>query len=166
MTPDILQDDKNWSELDLTTLSEMAVDAVLKHQRLDPEIVEVSILATSDLRIAELNSDFREKPLPTNVLSWPSEDLGAEAAGGTPLPPQPDPDGTLPLGDIAIAFETCAREAEEMGKPLAEHVTHLIVHGVLHLLGYDHIRDPDATLMQGIEAEILGKLGYNDPYND
>ena len=76
----------------------------------------------------------------------------------------PEPGFDSELGDIAIAFETCAREAAEGQKPLSDHVTHLIVHGVLHLLGYDHIRDEDATLMQAIEVEVLGKLGLPDPY--
>jgi probable rRNA maturation factor len=70
------------------------------------------------------------------------------------------------LGDIAIAYDTCAREAADGGKPLADHVTHLIVHAVLHLLGYDHENDPDALLMEGIETEILGKMGLPDPYGE
>ncbi len=69
------------------------------------------------------------------------------------------------LGDLAIAFETCAREAQEAGKTMADHVTHLIVHGTLHLLGYDHLRDGDATLMENLETEILGKMGIADPYS-
>ena len=76
------------------------------------------------------------------------------------LPEGPDPE----LGDIAIAFDTCARESEAAGKPMRDHVTHLLVHGVLHLLGYDHIRDKDAALMEGLEVEILGKLGLSNPY--
>jgi probable rRNA maturation factor len=68
------------------------------------------------------------------------------------------------LGDIAIAYETCAAEAEVVGKPLAQHTTHLIVHSTLHLLGFDHDRDLDATLMERLEVEILGNLGLADPY--
>ncbi len=68
------------------------------------------------------------------------------------------------LGDIALAWETCAAEADQAGKPMADHVTHLIVHGTLHLLGFDHERDADAVLMEGIEVEVLGKLGLSDPY--
>ena len=108
-------------------------------------------MGCDDARIAELNGDFRDKPQPTNVLSWPSEERGAAQPGAAPaLPTGPDPE----LGDIAIAYETCAREAAEQGKPMADHVTHLIVHAVLHLLGYDHIRDADATLMEATEVEI------------
>ena len=78
----------------------------------------------------------------------------------------PGIDGMLELGDIALAFETCAAEAAAAEKPLDAHVTHLIVHGLLHLLGYDHENDPDATLMEGLEREILGKMGYDDPYKE
>ena len=124
----------------------------------------MSVLACDDVRIATLNADFRDKPMPTNVLSWPEEDLGPEEAGAEPLTPQPDPDGTLSLGDIAIAYDTCAREAAEQDKPFEAHVTHLLVHGTLHLLGYDHIRDRDATRMEAVEVEVLGKLGLPDPY--
>ena len=81
-----------------------------------------------------------------------------------PRAPEAGFDGVTTLGDVAIAYETCATEAGVSGKPMAEHVTHLVVHGVLHLLGYDHIRDPDAALMQGIETKILGKMGLDDPY--
>jgi probable rRNA maturation factor len=76
----------------------------------------------------------------------------------------PTPGGMIELGDIAISYDTCAAEARAAGKPITAHVTHLIVHGVLHLLGYDHIDDTDAALMERLEVEILGKLGLDDPY--
>ena len=72
----------------------------------------------------------------------------------------------IELGDIAIAFETCQSEADKAGLSLVDHTTHLIVHGVLHLLGYDHVRDQDATLMEGLETDILGSMGLDDPYRD
>jgi probable rRNA maturation factor len=82
------------------------------------------------------------------------------------LAPEPDFTGVIALGDIAIAWETCEREANSAGKPMQDHVTHLIVHGGLHLLGYDHIRDADATLMECLETRILGKMGLDDPYKE
>lgn len=94
----------------------------------------------------------------------PTPNWGPRLRGGAPLAPTPDFDGTLELGDIAISYDTCASEAAQAGKPMADHVTHLLVHGMLHLLGYDHIRDLDATLMERTEVEILGKLGLDDPY--
>lgn len=161
---DVILEDDRWQGLGFEALAERAAAAVFAHLGLDPEVWEIAVLACNDARIAELNADFRDKPTPTNVLSWPSEERGAEQAGAPPEPPEPgfDPE----LGDIAIAYDTCAREAEAAGKPLAEHVTHLMVHGVLHLLGYDHIRDKDATLMEGLEAVILGKMGIADPYRE
>lgn len=161
MLTDLGIEDRRWAEIELADLAETAATATLERLGLEPSAFEIAILACNDARIADLNADFRGKPQPTNVLSWPSDERGAVSDGETPLPPNPaDPE----LGDIAIAFETCAREAQDAGKPIADHVTHLIVHGVLHLLGYDHERDGDATLMEGLETEILGKLGLPDPY--
>ncbi|MCA1774152.1 MAG: rRNA maturation RNase YbeY [Loktanella sp.] len=161
MPVEIVCEDGRWSDLD--GLATRACDATLSELGLDPFVWEVSLLACDDARIATLNADFRGKPQPTNVLSWPSEERGAQMAGEAPFPPDPtDPE----LGDIAIAFETCAREAAELGKSLPDHATHLIVHGVLHLLGYDHERDADALLMEGLESQILGNLGLDDPYKD
>lgn len=159
-------DDSRWLALDLPTLAEVAANAVLKARHLDAEQCEIGLLACDDARIAQLNREFRGKDGATNVLSWPSEDLTPEVAGTEPALPQPDFAGEMGLGDIAIAWDTCVREAAEADKPLADHVTHLVVHGVLHLLGFDHIRDPDATLMQQLEIEILGRLGMDDPYRE
>ncbi|HKK87097.1 MAG TPA: rRNA maturation RNase YbeY [Roseovarius sp.] len=162
MLTDTLMEDHRWQEFGLEALAETAARATLTHLGLDPADWQIAVLACDDARIATLNAEFREKSAPTNVLSWPSEDRAADAPGASPVLPQPgfDPE----LGDIAIAYDTCAREAAEQGKPFADHVTHLMVHGVLHLLGYDHIRDQDATLMETTEVAILGKLGLPDPY--
>lgn len=163
MNLELTVEDDRWQGLE--PLCQRAIGAVLDHSRLDSDLCEVSLLACNDTRIAELNAEFREKPTATNVLSWPAEDLAADVAGENPHAPEPDFTGEIALGDIAISYDTCAREAEEAGKSVADHVTHLIVHGTLHLLGYDHIREPDALLMEGIEVKILGKLGIDDPYN-
>jgi probable rRNA maturation factor len=163
---DIVIEDDRWAALELEALAHAAAQATLGHLGLDPEQAELTLLACNDERIAALNGDFRGKPRATNVLSWPAEERGAVTPGGDPLPVEPGIDGMLELGDIALAFETCAAEAEAAGKPLADHVTHLVVHGLLHLLGYDHENDPDALLMEGLEREILGKMGYDDPYRE
>ena len=157
MNVDLVIEDDRWTAAGLAALAERACGAALEH--LGIVGAHLSLLACDDARIAELNADFRGKPTPTNVLSWPSEERGATAPGGDPLPPR-----DLELGDIAIAWETCAREAEAAGTPFADHVRHLLVHGTLHLLGYDHIDDKDAGLMEALEVEILGKLGIADPY--
>ncbi|MBY6058677.1 rRNA maturation RNase YbeY [Leisingera daeponensis] len=164
MTLDITIEDGRWQDAGLEALAGEAISAVLAHFALDASMCEISLLACDDPRIADLNAEFREKPVPTNVLSWPAEDLAAEADGGVPQPPEADFTGEIPLGDIAVSFDTCAREAVEAGKSLADHTRHLIIHGMLHLLGYDHIRDRDAALMEGIEILILGKLGIANPY--
>lgn len=166
MSIDITIEDDRWEALGLSALCDRACAAALDHLGLDLDECEISLLACDDDRIAVLNADFRAKPVPTNVLSWPEADLAAEIAGETPDAPEPDIMGEIALGDIAIAWETCEREAAEQGKRMEDHVTHLIVHGLLHLLGYDHVRDADATLMEGLETTILGELGLDDPYKD
>ena len=162
MLTEVLAEERRWRVLDLGALSERAAQATLANLGLDPDSFEISILACNDARIADLNADFRGKPQPTNVLSWPSAERGADLAGGTPELPDARTDSEL--GDIAIAYGVCVAEAEASGKSLSDHATHLIVHAVLHLLGYDHIRDADATLMEACEVAILGKLGISDPY--
>ena len=162
MIVDCLTEDHRWDALDLDRLADTAARAVLEHLNLDPEAFEISLLACNDARIAELNADFRGKPQPTNVLSWPSSERGAAVAGA--LPRLPSAGGDPELGDIAIAWETCAAEAAAAGKTLTDHALHLLVHGTLHLLGFDHERDADAALMEGIESGVLGKLGVADPY--
>ena len=155
-----LIEDARWTQAGLETLAQQACDAVLSALDLSPEL-EISLMGCDDTRICELNGTFRDKPTPTNVLSWPSEERATSEDGGTPAAPDlTDPE----LGDIAIAYDTCAREADAQGKPFEHHVTHLIAHGVLHLLGYDHERAQDAALMEKLETQILAKLGVPDPY--
>ena len=107
----------------------------------------LAILLADDARLAALNTAFRAKAGPTNVLSFPAPS---------------NPEGWL--GDVALAFETCRREAEAQGKRLEHHLQHLVAHGVLHLVGYDHETDAEASVMEGLEAEILASLGAPDPY--
>ncbi len=147
---DVLVEDERWS--DLERLARIAVPTVLSDAGLDGAF-EVAILGCDDARIAALNAEFREKPAPTNVLSWPSEE---RAPGEVPEEPE--------LGDIAIAFDTCAREAAEQGKPFEAHVVHLLVHATLHLLGHDHEGEAEAEAMEATEVRILGALGFPDPY--
>jgi probable rRNA maturation factor len=154
-----LVEDARWEALDLEGLAERAARATLERLGLEPLAYEISLLGCSDKRIAELNEDFRGKPQPTNVLSWPSEERGAGKAGEMPHLPAPAPPVPLGLGDVAIAFDTCEREAREAGKPLPEHALHLLVHGTLHLLGFDHERDADAELMEGSRPRSSGGSG-------
>ncbi len=160
MSIDVIIEDTRWADAGLEALAERAADATLTHLGLDPEAWEIALLGTDDARIAALNADFRDRPQATNVLSWPSAERGADTAGTDPEPPKGGPE----LGDIALAFETCQREAAQQGKPPEQHFLHLIVHGVLHLLGYDHIRDADGDLMESHEIAILAELGVPNPY--
>lgn len=157
----VIEDDR-WQDAGLERLAARAAEATLTHLGLDPAEWEIAVLGCDDARIAALNEDFRDKAAATNVLSWPSAERGAAVDGAVPDQPEAGPDPEL--GDIAIAYDTCAQEARLAGRPMEDHVTHLIVHGILHLLGYDHVRDKDATLMERTEVEILGKLGLPDPY--
>jgi probable rRNA maturation factor len=156
--------DARWgAALDLEAISAVALNAICARLKIDADESEVSVLACDDVRIKELNADFREKDKATNVLSWPALERGADE-GCSPDVPQPDVFGSIELGDIAISYDTCDLEAREAGKPFEHHVTHLIVHGILHLLGYDHISDADAALMEQLETELLETLGIPDPY--
>jgi probable rRNA maturation factor len=158
-------EDERWQALGLEPLALRAVQATLAELGLPELGFTVALMGCDDARIANLNAAFRKKDLPTNVLSWPYDDLAADDDGGSPDQPEPgDADDPQSLGDIAIAYDTCAREAVKAGKPLADHATHLIVHGLLHCLGYDHVRDGDAERMEATEVRILATLGLSDPY--
>lgn len=163
---DTVIEDARWEILGLEALAERAVLAAFAELGLPPQDFALCVMGCDDARIAALNGDFRAKPLPTNVLSWPSQERAAKLAGEAPDAPMSSADDAPEeLGDIAIAYETCQREAQAAAKPMADHVSHLLVHGFLHLLGYDHIREADAGLMEGTEVRILARLGLRDPYS-
>ncbi len=165
--PDLLIEDARWHDAGLARLAERGCGATLAHFALPPERFAVSLLGCDDARIAHLNAEFREKPAPTNVLSWPACERGPARPGAVPDLPRPTADGPPEeLGDIAISFDTCQREARAFGRSFEFHATHLLVHATLHLLGYDHMSPQDARLMEGIEREILARLGFGDPYGD
>jgi probable rRNA maturation factor len=112
---------------------------------------ELCVHLADDAHVRELNARWRGLDKPTNVLSFPAAD--AANLGQARL-----------LGDIVLAFETVAREAEDEGKPLADHYRHLVVHGFLHLIGFDHETDADAEAMEAMETRVLAQLGVADPY--
>jgi len=154
-----------WEEIGIAALADAACLATLDLLGIAPAGFGVVVLACDDARIAALNAEFRDMPRPTNVLSWPSDERAPSRAGAGPAPPRPgSADDPAHLGDIALAWETCRREAEAAGRPLRAHALHLLVHGCLHLLGYDHVRQADAALMEGLETQILATLGVPDPY--
>ena len=150
---DIAVEAEGWGALpDLEPLVRRAVAAALVEAGPDLEGErELSVLLCEDAAIRRLNAQWRGQDKPTNVLSFP--------AAGSSLPGAP-----LLLGDIAVAWETTRREADQEGKTLEAHLAHLLVHGVLHLLGHDHATDPQAEAMEGLERRILERLGIADPY--
>jgi probable rRNA maturation factor len=117
---------------------------------------EISVVLTNDAEIKTLNHDYRDKDKPTNVLSFPLMDINSGAPLGDPVA----------LGDVVFAYETIAREAKEQDKSFVDHLTHLLIHGVLHLVGYDHIADQEAEIMEKLEIHILKGLGIENPYKD
>lgn len=148
---------------DWETLAKRACQAALKATpyatwSAAPFTAEISVRLTDDAEVQALNRDYRQKDKPTNVLSFPmiQPDL-METVANTD-------DGEVLVGDIVLARETCVREALEKGISTADHATHLIVHGTLHLLGYDHIDDGEAEAMEAIERDVLASLGLADPY--
>jgi probable rRNA maturation factor len=118
---------------------------------------ELAVMLTDDTGIRTLNSNWRGIDKPTNVLSFPA--LPPTGSGGPDQAPRM-------LGDIAIAYETTRKEADDEQKPFDHHLSHLAIHGFLHLMGYDHETDDDAETMEGLEQDILAQLGIPDPYTD
>ena len=152
-------EDGGWpDEETLFALSEKVLGAAAgflsteEKQPFPPMPVEVSLVFTDDESIRQINAEWRQKDKPTNVLSFPAY----------PIEPGDKP-GPM-LGDIVIARETVAREAVDLDKSFDDHLTHLMVHGFLHLFGYDHIEKDEAEEMEGLETRILAALGLSDPY--
>lgn len=113
---------------------------------------ELSLVLANDAMVRDLNRDWRGKDKPTNVLSFPAEDE------------MDIPEAPRMLGDVVLAYETLCREAEAQSKRVEDHLSHLVIHGVLHLLGYDHIEDIEAQEMEALEAQLLESLGISNPY--
>ena len=157
---DIVIEADGWAELPgIEALAIRAVTAALaaaeRHSggvKTMPD-AELVLLFTDDAAIRDLNSRFRGKANATNVLSFPAVELAK--LGKSPM-----------IGDLALAYETCAREAATEAKSLSAHVTHLIVHGTLHLVGFDHETDSDADKMEALERAVLADLDIADPYAD
>ncbi len=152
-----------WDGADWPLLAQRAVAAALAqtpHGAMADAapLVEVSVRLTGDAEVQTLNRDYRGKDKPTNVLSFPQYDAGDFAMLAN------TDDGEILLGDIVLALETCTREATERGISIADHAAHLIVHGTLHLVGYDHQDDASGDAMEALETKALATLGLADPY--
>ena len=134
-----------------------AIAAAAEAVDADVADTEIAVMLTDDAGIRTLNGNWRGIDKPTNVLSFPA--LPPTGPGG------PD-DAPRMLGDIAIAYETTRKEADDEQKPFDHHLSHLAIHGFLHLIGYDHEKDDDAEIMEALEQEVLTQLGIPDPYAD
>lgn len=146
---DVIIDDERWAAA-LGDAAALAEECRTAAAGFEPRLHSgAALLLADDAALRDLNGRFRGIDKPTNVLSFPSGGGGADF-----------------LGDIAIAFETCRREAESEGISFRDHAAHLIVHGLLHLAGYDHEEDEEAERMESLETEILARLGIADPYGD
>lgn len=158
------QAEADWPEADWETLATRAAAAALAQSPYGewaswPSVIEVAVRLTSDEEVRQLNKQYRHKDKPTNVLSFSmiQPDLLEAVTMNTD-------DGEVILGDIVLAYGVCAREAETRGIPVQDHAAHLIVHGTLHLLGYDHQGDSEAEAMEEMERTALRDLGLHDPY--
>jgi probable rRNA maturation factor len=149
---DVVHESGDWSPLDaVDDAVRAAADALAAELKISAS--EACVALSSDPEVERLNATYRGKQAPTNVLSFPAE------------PDQPErPGGTRFLGDLVLASETLSREAAELGLPVKHHLQHLVVHGLLHLLGYDHETDDEAEAMEAAEVRILARLGIADPY--
>lgn len=153
ITIDIAIHDQGWADKEsLKKLATEAAGATFARLDLQDTASELSLVFTDDAEIRRLNAQWRNRDKATNVLSFPAFPV---RAGEKPGPM---------LGDIILARETIEQEADRQGKPLAHHLSHLIVHGLLHLLGYDHENDSDAEIMETLEREIVDTLAIPDPY--
>ncbi|NWK98616.1 rRNA maturation RNase YbeY [Sphingobium lactosutens] len=157
--------EEGWPGIDWELLAQRAVSTAIAHSpyaafATDQALYEVAVKLTSDDEVHSLNRAYRDKDKPTNVLSFPmvQDDL-LQATANTD-------DGEILLGDIVLAEGVCAAEAAEKGISVADHATHLIVHGTFHLLGYDHMEDNEAEAMEALEIAALLSMGLSDPYGD
>jgi probable rRNA maturation factor len=157
ITEVIVVADRWQTEPDAEAVIHRAIATAAEIADADVGKAELAVKLTDDAGIRTLNSNWRGIDKPTNVLSFPA--LQPTGPGG------PD-DGPRMLGDIAIAYETTRKEADDEQKPFDHHLSHLAVHGFLHLIGYDHEKDDDAEAMETLEQEILAQLGIPDPYAD
>jgi probable rRNA maturation factor len=145
------------AEADAEAVVHRAIATAASFVEVDTGDAELAVMLTDDAGIRTLNKNWRGQDKPTNVLSFPAlQPTGA---------PSPD-DAPRMLGDIAIAYETTRREADEEQKPFDHHLSHLAVHGFLHLVSYDHENDTEAEAMENLERAILAELGIPDPYGD
>lgn len=143
-----------WEDISaLESQAQKCFETVMDHKIKGVQPGLVAVLLTDDAEVRRLNKTYRSIDKPTNVLSFPAD----FPAGPDELPP---------LGDIVMAYETCCTEATAKGVSVLDHFSHLLVHGLLHLFGYDHMEAEEALEMEALEVQLLSKIGVADPYSD
>ena len=161
MSVDLIMEDARWKTLNLLKIANGAFKETLSQLNLRSENFICCILACSSIKIKDLNAQFRGKNNSTNVLSFPSTSEIYELKDISKFESNNDP---FELGDIAIAYEVCKREANISKIDFEDHMYHLITHSVLHLLGFDHEGEANAAVMEKIEVQVLANLGIRNPY--
>ena len=160
ITHDILLEEDRWTEAlpDYESLIAMCTDQVFKHgdYLAKAKEIELSVTLTNDHHIQQLNNDYRGKNSPTNVLSFPQLNNDKDLEHTT--------EPIIMLGDVVVALETIEREAIEQNKTLQDHFIHMVIHSILHLLGYDHENQSEAETMEALEIKILSDMGIKNPY--
>jgi probable rRNA maturation factor len=146
-----------WDELAAKAVTAAIAESAFPQLAKGPRVVELSVRLAGDEEVQELNAKWRGKDRPTNVLSFPMSEAGELSDSSGPGP-------ELMLGDMILARGVCVREAEEKAIPVERHAAHLMVHGTLHLLGYDHGDDLAAADMEAREVKALARMGIADPY--
>ncbi len=153
---DVVIEDGRWHQIEFKAIATDSCAASLKAVGHQARGHEIAILASSDARITELNDRYRGQKIPTNVLAWPAPKSAIDSMTTSE---------ERFLGDIALAWETCVGEADASGRSISAHVSHLIVHGCLHLVGFHHRTDTETEKMQNLETIILATLGIISPYD-
>ena len=161
MSVDLIMEDARWKKLNLFSIANAAFKETLSQLNLRSENFICCVLACSSEKIKGLNAQFRGKNNSTNVLSFPSKAENYDKKSSLKFKANADP---CELGDIAIAYEVCKKEANVSKIKFEDHVYHLIIHSVLHLMGYDHEEEKNAIEMEKIEVQVLANLGISNPY--
>ena len=167
MKADIVFKDRRWRILPLDEIASVSFNLVENDLLDSTDDFEISVLATNDFDLIQFNKQFRAQSRSTNILSWPEFNYKRVKPGGFPERVSKRLkyyEGPELLGNIAISFDQCSIEADKRNISFKDHITHLLIHGCLHLIGFDHENELDATLMEDIEKRLLLELGIKNPY--
>lgn len=163
----IVYKDDRWKKIPLQKIAQSSLNLIVDKILHKEKQLEISILASNDFELAKLNKQYRGSSTPTNILAWPEHDFKRSTPGALPnytSTSYSDFEGLDFIGNLAISFDRCSIESEETNIIFDNHLTHLLVHGCLHLIGFDHHDELDARLMEDVERKLLSELGIKNPY--